>query len=65
MRENRLPKYFSYFQRVLQHNEKQCGGQGEHFVGSGLTYADTTVFQVLDGLYFAFPKEMEARKKVS
>jgi len=27
-----------------------------------MTYADTTVWQVLDGVQFAFPKEVEARK---
>ncbi|KAK3674766.1 hypothetical protein LTR78_005488 [Recurvomyces mirabilis] len=63
VRENRLPKFFSYFDRVRQHNEKESNGQGKYLVGSSLTYADTTIWQVLDGLFFAFPKEMEARKK--
>ena len=31
-------------------------------VGEKLTYADTTVWQVLDGCFYAFPREMEARK---
>jgi glutathione S-transferase len=62
VREHRLPKFFSYFQRNLQHN-KELGGEGKYMVGNRLTYADTTVWQILDGLYFAFPKEMEARKK--
>ena len=63
VRENRLPKFFSYFDRVRQHNEKHEGGQGKYLVGDKLTYADTTVWQVLDGLYFAFPKELAVRKK--
>ena len=62
VRETRIPKFLSYFSRVLQHNEKSEGGQGKYFVGDKLTYADTTVWQVLDGLYFAFPKEMKARE---
>lgn len=62
VRENRMPKYFSYFQRTLQHNKEHGGGQGKYLVGDKLTYADTTVWQVLDGCFFAFPKEMEARK---
>lgn len=62
VRENRIPKYLSYFDRVLKHN-KSSGGQGKYLVGDQLTYADTTVWQVLDGSMFAFPKEMEARKQ--
>ncbi|KAF2865560.1 hypothetical protein BDV95DRAFT_249900 [Massariosphaeria phaeospora] len=58
-RENRLPKFFGFFERVLKGNE---GGQGKYLVGGKLSYADTTVWQVLDGLKFAFPKEMEARE---
>ncbi|MCJ1328883.1 hypothetical protein MMC10_005560 [Thelotrema lepadinum] len=60
-RENRIPKFFSYFERVLKGNEKD--GKGQYLVGDKLTYADTTVWQVLDGLYFAFPKEIAAREK--
>ncbi|KAK5684798.1 hypothetical protein LTS10_002872 [Elasticomyces elasticus] len=63
VRENRIPKYLSYFDRVRQHNEKSSGGQGKYLVGNKLTYADTTIWHVLDGLFFAFPKEMAARKK--
>ena len=63
VRETRIPKYLSYFDRVRQHNERDGGGKGMYLVGSKLSTADTTVWQVLDGLMFAFPKEMEARKK--
>ncbi|TKA68928.1 hypothetical protein B0A55_08469 [Friedmanniomyces simplex] len=63
VRENRIPKYLSYFDRVRRHNEQSGGGQGRYLVGGKLTLADNTVWQVLDGLFFAFPKEMEARKK--
>lgn len=62
VRENRFPKYFSYFQRTLRANKERGGGEGRYLVGSRLTYADTTIWQVLDGLFFAFPKEMEVRK---
>lgn len=60
-RENRIPKFFSYFERNLKSNEGS--GQGKYLVGSKLTYADTTLWQVLDGLFFAYPKEMQARDK--
>jgi glutathione S-transferase len=59
-RESRIPKFFGFFERVLKGNEE---GQGKFLVGSKLTYADTTVWQVLNGLKFAFPKELEARAK--
>jgi glutathione S-transferase len=58
-RENRIPKFMGYFEKVLKGNE---GGNGKYLVGNKLTYADTTLWHVLDGLYFAFPKEMGARK---
>jgi glutathione S-transferase len=60
-RESRIPKFFGYFERVLKGNEKK--GQGKYLVGGKLTYADTTVWHVLNGLKFAFPKEVEAREK--
>jgi glutathione S-transferase len=59
-REVRIPKFFSYFSRVLKGNEK---GKGKYLVGSGLTVADTTLWQVIDGMSFAFPKEMKVREK--
>ena len=62
VRENRLPKFFSYFERTLEGNQRH-GGAGKYLVGGKLTYADTTVWQVVDGLLFAFPREMEERRK--
>ncbi|KAF2092322.1 glutathione S-transferase, partial [Saccharata proteae CBS 121410] len=62
-RENRLPKFLSYFERLLKGNEEGGKGKGRYLVGEGLTVADTTFWQVLDGLFFAFPKEMDARQK--
>ncbi|CAE7195691.1 Glutathione S-transferase [Pyrenophora teres f. teres] len=60
-RQARVPKFLSFFERVLKGNHAQ--GQAKFLVGSSLTYADTSLWQVLDGLQFAFPKEIEARKK--
>jgi glutathione S-transferase len=54
-REARIPKFLGFFERVLKGNEKE--GQGKHLVGGRLSYADTTVWHVLSGLQFAFPKE--------
>ncbi|KAL9085561.1 MAG: hypothetical protein Q9159_004659 [Coniocarpon cinnabarinum] len=60
-RVRRIPKYFSYFERILKGNEKEGGGR--LLVGSKLSYADTTLWQVLDGLHFMFPKELKAREE--
>ncbi|CAI6328064.1 unnamed protein product [Periconia digitata] len=60
-RESRLPKFFGFFERVLKGNEGE--GNGKYLVGKKLSYADTTVWQVLDGLKFAFPKELAAIEK--
>ena len=59
-RETRIPKFLGFFERVLKGNEEQ--GKGKYLVGSKLSYADTTLWHVLCGLLYAFPKEMEARK---
>jgi glutathione S-transferase len=49
----RLPKYLGYFERVLG------GAQGRaHMVGSSLSYADLSMFQLLEGLRFSFPQTM-------
>lgn len=59
-RENRLPKFLGFFERVLKGNEEE--GKGTFLVGGKLSYADLTVWHVVSGLLYAFPKEMEARK---
>lgn len=46
-REKRLPKYLGFFERVLKGNEEK--GKGKYLVGGRLSYADTTVWQSLDG----------------
>lgn len=48
--EQRLPRFVDYFERVLERN----GGQW--LVGDALTYADLSLFQLLEGLAYAFPK---------
>ncbi|KAA8900827.1 glutathione S-transferase-like protein [Sphaerosporella brunnea] len=47
-REERMPKFFEYFEKVLTGNE--------WLVGDQLSYADLVLWQVVDGLKFAFPK---------
>ncbi len=50
--DNRLPKYMGYFERVLQQNPD---GR-KHILGSRLTYVDLSLFQLVDGLCYAFPR---------
>lgn len=51
----RVPKYLGYFERVLAANPRGP----RHLVGASLTYADLSMFQVIDGLGYAFPKAMK------
>jgi glutathione S-transferase len=53
--KNRLPKFFRYFERVLTGNPSGPA----HLVGARLTYADLSLFQVVAGLRYAFPKATE------
>lgn len=50
----RLPKYLGYFERVI---EKNSGGRG-HTVGRSLSYVDLSMFQLVAGLRYAFPRSM-------
>lgn len=50
--DHRIPKFMRYFERVLRQNPE--GDQ--HLVGSALTYVDLSMFQLIDGLRYAFPK---------
>jgi len=52
--DHRLPKYLGYFERVLQSNAHGA----EHPVGAELTYVDLSLFQLAEGLRYAFPKAM-------
>ena len=51
-REERIPKFLNWFERVLQRNP----AGSSHLVGDVLTYADLSLFQLVEGLRYAFPK---------
>lgn len=53
--DDRMPKYLGWLERVLERN-RESGGQW--LVGSGLTYADLSAFQVVEGMRYAFPNAM-------
>ncbi len=48
----RLPKYFGYFQTILDRN----GGQW--MVGDAVSHVDLSIFQIVAGMRYAFPKAM-------
>lgn len=47
--EQRLGRFLGYFERVLERN-------GEQLVGAAISYVDLSMFQVLEGLAYAFPR---------
>jgi glutathione S-transferase len=49
----RAPKFLGYFERVLQRNG------GKYMVGRQLSYVDLSLFQIVEGLRYAFPKRMK------
>ena len=52
--KNRIPKYLGYFERVLESN---AAGSG-HAVGAALSYVDLSLFQVMSGVGYAFPRAL-------
>ena len=49
----RVPKFLGYFERVLDKNG------GRFSVGRRLSYVDLSLFQIIEGLRYAFPKRMK------
>jgi glutathione S-transferase len=52
--DERAPKYLGYFERLLESHG------GVYLTGRRLTYADLSLFQIVEGLRYAFPKRMKA-----
>src|SRR5215510_6364502 len=50
----RVPKYLGYFEQLLDNNG------GSYVGGRRLTYVDLSLFQIVEGLRYAFPKHMKA-----
>jgi glutathione S-transferase len=48
----RMPKYLGYFERVLTQNPAGPA----HSVGDALSYVDLSLFQLREGLRYAFPR---------
>jgi len=47
--DQRAPKYLGYFERLLDEN-------GPYVTGRKLTYVDLSLFQLIEGMRYAFPK---------
>jgi glutathione S-transferase len=51
---NRMPKFLGYFERILKRN-----AEGADFIfGRRVAYIDLSLFQMIEGLRYAFPKTM-------
>ena len=55
-RRNRLPKFLGWCEAVLGRNAGNARREVPRLVGARLTYADLSLFQVVDGLLYALPK---------
>ncbi len=53
----RMPKFLHYFERML------ADSGGRHLLGRKLTYVDLSLFQVVEGLRYAFPHAMARLEK--
>lgn len=51
-REQRIPKFLGWFEKTLKGNPSGS----DWLVGDRLTYADLSLFQIVEGLRYAFPK---------
>src|SRR6201994_1937281 len=50
--DERVPKFLGYFEGLLK-------GKGSWLTGRRLTYIDLSLFQIVDGLRYAFPRRMK------
>lgn len=53
----RVPKYLGYFEDLLKDNG------GSYVTGRRITYVDLSLFQLVEGLRYAFPKRMKPFEK--
>lgn len=54
---HRVPKLLGYFENVLRHS------RGPYVFGRNVSYVDLSLFQVVEGLRYAFPKRMKRFQK--
>jgi len=51
--DSRVAKFIGYFERLIAHNK------GHYVTGRRLTYVDLSLFQIVEGLRYAFPNRMK------
>jgi glutathione S-transferase len=51
---NRLPKYLGYFEDILKKNPRGSA----YLLGAKVCYVDLSIFQMIEGLRYAFPRAM-------
>jgi len=59
-RDARLPKFLGYFESVLAANKKS---KGRHAIGRSSSYVDLSLFQIMAGLAYGFPKALKRIEK--
>lgn len=50
--ELRIPKHMAYYESIVTNNPSASGW----LIGDSLTYPDLSIFQIIEGLRYAFPK---------
>lgn len=53
---SRMIKYLAWFDTVLERNPANTRAKKLHLVGARLSYADLSLFQLVEGLHYAYPK---------
>ena len=56
-RKSRMPKFLDYFEKILER------GDGDWVNGDPLSYADLSLFQVVEGCRYAFPRWMHKHEQ--
>jgi glutathione S-transferase len=54
-RKERIAKFMTWFECILERNP----GGDAHLAGNAVSYADLSLFQVVEGLLYAFPQRMK------
>jgi len=55
--EDRIPKFLGYFEQILERND------GRHALGRRHSYVDLSLFQLMAGLEYAFPRTMKGLRR--
>jgi glutathione S-transferase len=55
-RKARLARFMGWFEAILERNPRNARAALPRLAGASLSYADLSLFQLVDGLQYAFPK---------